>query len=448
MEQQVLDLLAATLDPSGPIRIDAERRLEQLYTNDAFPMSLISIASHKSIELQHRQAALLYFRKVVLKTWSPSIDDFEGPNVMSDAIKEQVRQSIFSIATAGDEEKKVTAVASYLVSKIASVDFPDQWPTLLPTLLNLVPHANDTQLHGVLVVLGDLVDDGLDEERFAACAAELMRGLYDVATNDQKKLMSRALAVSMFRSSINTMESIYQTNPAAVELFMQSASEAWVPFFIETVKSPLPAMPSELDEPGSPGIRGWRGVVALKTQAVKALEKIHTVFPQLLLAHTMVLFSTVWEALHTHLEPYHILYTHEEQPEGKLKDDDKLPYSLDQLVIEEVDYIQTLLSTSAVKHELDAQLASENVANGGQNASWITQVLAIAVGFSYVVAEDENMWEFDVNTFLAEETADSAVYSARNACAEVVGKLCSHEWPVLENLLTFSKSLFDDPPST
>ena len=79
MEQQVLDLLVSTLDPSQPIRSDAERHLEQLYTDDALPLSLISIASHISVPVDHRQAALLSLKKLVLKTWSPSIEGFEGP---------------------------------------------------------------------------------------------------------------------------------------------------------------------------------------------------------------------------------------------------------------------------------------------------------------------------------------------------------------------------------
>ncbi|KAL9631222.1 MAG: hypothetical protein Q9164_006008 [Protoblastenia rupestris] len=444
MEQQVLDLLASTLDPSGPIRSNAERRLEQLYTNDAFPMSLISIASHKSIPLEHRQAALLSLKKLVLKTWSPSIEEYEGPNQTSDTVKDQVRQSILSIATAVDEPKKIIGAASYVVSKIASADFPEQWPTLLPTLLALVPQANDAQLHGVLVVLSDLVDDGFDEEQFAGSAAELVKCIYDVAVNGQKKLMTRSLAVSIFRSCLDTMEAVMQTNPDSVQQFMQSSSDVWVPFFIETVKAPLPSMPVEGEEPGSPGIGGWRGVIALKTQAVKALDKIHTLFPHLLGPRTIELFSAIWEALQAHLTPYHILYTGEDQKEGQLEDSDRLPYSLDLLVMEELDYTQTLLNTPTIKQAFDAQLAAPDVTNGAHSANWMTQVLALSVGYAHISAEDANMWEFDVNTFLAEEAAETAQYSARNACAGVVTKLCSYNWPVLESLLSFTKATFEE----
>ena len=273
MDQQVLDLLVGTLDASGPIRNDAERQLELLYTNDAFPISLISIAAHKSVPLEHRQAALLSLKKLVLKTWSPSLEEYEGTEVLTDATKGQIRQAILAIATASEEERKIVAAASYVTSKIASVDFPEQWPSLLSTLLSTVPQADATQLHGVLVVLGNLVEDGFDDDQFSSSAVDLVKCLYDVAVNDTRKLATRALAVSIFRACFDTMELVYQNNQAAVQQFMQEASDAWSPFFMEVIKMPLPYMPTEEEEmqgsPGGPAVIHWRGVVALKTQVVK-----------------------------------------------------------------------------------------------------------------------------------------------------------------------------------
>lgn len=268
MEQQVLDLLAATLESAGETRSNAERHLEQLYTNDAFPISLISIASHTSVSLSLRQAALLVLKTFVLRTWAPSIEDFQGVVTITDATKDQVRQSLLAIATGGDQERRVVSAASYVVSKIASVDFPDSWPSLLPTLLQLVPRSHDSQLHGVLLVLGSLVEDGFDEEQFGNSAVELVKCIYDVATDESKKVTSRALAVSIFRACFETMRLMYETDKASIKQFMQEASDAWTPFFVGVLKHPLPQIPSGEQEENS-GPTSWRGTVALKTQVVK-----------------------------------------------------------------------------------------------------------------------------------------------------------------------------------
>ncbi|KAI4277357.1 MAG: hypothetical protein LQ337_001848 [Flavoplaca oasis] len=444
MEQQVLELLAATLESAADTRTNAERHLEQLYTNDAFPISLISIASHTSIDLPLRQAALLSLKTFVLRTWSASIDEFQGVVTINDATKDQVRHSLLALATSGDQERKIVSASSYVVSKIASVDFPDQWPSLLPTLLHLIPQSGEGQLHGVLVVLGNLVEDGFDEEQFGKSAIELVRCIYNIATDELKKLNSRALAVSIFRACFDTMELMYQTDKASVKQFMQEASDAWTPFFINVLKLPLPPIPTEEQEDETES-GPWRGTVALKTQVVKALDKIHRTFPHLLSQHTLQLFSTIWESLQAHVGPYLALYV-DDNRQGRLEDADRLPYTLDFLVIEELDYIQTLVGSITVKRELEAQIAPEKLSKGTFDGTWIAQIMTILVGFSQITQEDEGLWDFDVNVFLSEETSETANYSPRNACSCLAQKLC--KYPVLDSLLAHTKAIYEDASSS
>ena len=112
--------------------------------------------------------------------------------------------------------------------------------------------------------------------------------------------------------------------------------------------------------------------------------------------------------------------------------------------MEELDYLCTLLGSAIVKHELDAQI---NQSGATPNATWITQILAITVGFSHIPTEDTEMWELDVNCFLSEETSETANYSARTACSELVKKLSDFPWPIPESLLAYSKTVYEDPLS-
>jgi hypothetical protein len=95
-----------------------------------------------------------------------------------------------------------------VVSKIANVDFPEQWPNLLPAILHLIPNANDGQLHGALKVLADLVDDSLSEDQFFSVARDIVKVVYDVATNENRKTILRALAVSVFRGCFDIMDMV------------------------------------------------------------------------------------------------------------------------------------------------------------------------------------------------------------------------------------------------
>lgn len=131
--------------------------------------------------------------------------------------------------------------------------------------------------------------------------------------------------------------------------------------------------------------------------------------------------------------------------QGRLEDADRLPYTLDFLVIEELDYLQTLFGSVTVKRELDAQLAPEKSVNGVSEGTWVGQVMAILVGYSQITQEDEGLWDFDVNVFLSEETSETANYSPRNACTGLVQKLT--KWPVLESLLGYTKKIYRGGPS-
>jgi hypothetical protein len=271
MEQELLQLLADTQSPVPTTRKSAELRLLNLYADESFPLSLASIASHSSIPVPLRQSALLILRTFITSAWSPNLDEFKGQVLINDTNKAHLRRVLLDLATAAaDGDRKVKASASYVVSKIASADFPDNWPDLLPTLLQIIPTSNEAQLHGALKVLSDLVETGFSEDQFFKVARELVSTVFNVATDPSRKPVLRALAISVFRSCFDTLEMVLEEHKTAIKQFTDEALTGWSPFFIATMKEPLPPMPSEEEEDkDDPRPAQWRGVIALKLQVVK-----------------------------------------------------------------------------------------------------------------------------------------------------------------------------------
>lgn len=166
----------------------------------------------------------------------------------------------------------------------------------------------------------------------------------------------------------------------------------------------------------------WRGIIALKLQVVKTLMKIRAVFPKLLLPQSPALFSATWEELNTLQQPYKDMYVDNDE-QGRLEDADGLPYTLDFLVLEELDFLQSCLRASPVQKELEAQLQQ----HGGVTVTpWVMDVMKLAVGYAQIPKEEEDLWDIDVNLFLAEETSVTANYAARTACGDLLIKL--GEW--------------------
>lgn len=460
MEQQILTLLGETQLPAEAPRQHAERQLEQLYTNEALPISLASIASEDSVPLNLRQSALLVLKTFVLKGWSPTLDEFSGQVLINDVNKEQLRKQLLNIATSGLNDRKIKGAASFVISKIASVDFPHAWPDLLPTLVDLAPRVDDDRLHGVLTVLGNLVDDGFNEDQFFQSARSLVKCLYDIAVDGGRKLTLKALAVSVFRGCYDTLEMVAEVHQADVNQFMSEALTAWSPIFIEVLRLPLPpAISQEDEENAGEAFDTWRGFIALKIQVVRvsashfprekeqanlsqALEKTMAVFPTLLVSQSLQVFSATWAALAAHLTPYHTFYIHEDR-QGRLEDADRLPYTLDFLILEELDLLRSLLGVRPVKKELMNHL--EHTAPASPEKEWVADVMRLLVGYSQITTEEEGLWEIDVNVFLSEESSETANYTPRNACSDLVDVIAT--WlpkQAMETLLAYAQTVSQD----
>lgn len=276
MEQEVLHLLEATTSNQEGTRKSAELALLHLYNNVDFPFALLSISKHTDIALYLRQAALLSLNRYVQATWSPKFDDdFKGTVVLTDEGKASVRTQVLNICISDEvavsDDRKLKSAASLVASKIASVDFPESWPELLPTLLQSISGTGpDSQVHGALRVLSELVESGFSEQQFFAVARDLVKGLQTVALNANRKPIVRAMAMSVFRSCFDTLEMVMEDHKAAVKSFLDEALIDWMPFFVETMKTVLPEAPAETDETKEEGLPSqWRGLIALKLQVVK-----------------------------------------------------------------------------------------------------------------------------------------------------------------------------------
>ncbi|CDM31136.1 hypothetical protein DTO013E5_232 [Penicillium roqueforti] len=445
MEQELLSLLADTQSPKADTRRAAESQLESLYVHDSFAISLTAIASHESVPVNLRQSALSVLRTFIAAAWSPILDEFKGQILINDANKSSVRQALLVLATNDNPQRKVKNSASFAVSKIASADFPDDWPELLPSLLSIINNSasTDGQMHGALKVLLDLVDTGFSEEQFFNVARDLVSSLFAVATAESRRPMLRALAVAVFRSCFDTLEMVLEQHKTAIKQFMDEVLSGWSPFFDTALKAPLPQPPNEEEEHKQGEIASqWRGIVGLKLQVVKTLMKIRMVFPALLTAQSPIFFSTVWTELTNALPIYQNFYI-EDNRQSRLEDADGLPHSLDFLVLEELDIIQALLKAPPVKAELQQQL--QNAGATASTSSWLPEIMKLASSYAQITTEEEALWEIDVNLFLSEETSVTANYTPRTCSGDLAIK--AGEWlkgTAAEGLLGYMNTVFAD----
>ncbi|EXJ55544.1 hypothetical protein A1O7_08472 [Cladophialophora yegresii CBS 114405] len=413
MEQQVLQLLQATTRPDTAVIRDAEQSLLRLYPQQDFPFALLTIASHNNVESSSRKAALTALKNYISATWSPQLDEtFTGHVYLNDEGKARVRDQVFAICTLeGNQAPKdatIQALAAGVASKIATVDFPDAWPSLFPSLLTILnTSTDDAPVHGALRVLAELVDEGLTEEQFFMVARDLVNGLRHVAVDSNRSLIVRAMTLNVFRACFEMLEMVMADHGAAVKQFLTESLKAWMPFFMETLKQPLP-------EVVKPDDAHFRGLVALKVQT---LDKLRSVYVQAISPHATALFEIVWQELSRLAAPYAQLFI-DGTAEGKLVDSDNLPCSLDALVLEELDFLQVTIKGPPVRKELSAQM--QQFGDAQHTVPWLQELIRVLVLYARIPMEEEALWEYDANLYLCEAASLTANYTPRAACAELV----------------------------
>jgi hypothetical protein len=435
MEDQLVQLLRNTqLAEQGP-RQQAEQGIKSLSADPAFPVCLVNVASHAAVETGVRQSALSTVRLFIEKNWSDEDPDEEPQVPISEDARAHLRQALLDLALSAEDDRKVKIAASYAVGKIAIHDFPEQWPNLLPTVLGVVPGGADAQIHGALRVLRDLIEESLSEDQFFSMARDIAKALTQVTLDEGRKPMLRALAISVFCGCFDLMEMVKGEHAKEVKSFADELLQQWNPFFLAVLKGRLPE--ADLTTGSQPD--AWNSIIALKLQVVKTLLRIRRVFPNILLPQSTALFTAVWEDLTVMQAPHQELYINQDA-QGRLEDADNLPYTLDFLVLEELDFLNQCFRAPPVQAELDGQLKAHASAD---QVPWMIEIMKMLVCYSSVTGEEQGLWDIDCSLYLAEETSVTANYTARTASGDLLIKM--GEWfdqKTIDGLFGYTKTLF------
>ena len=161
----------------------------------------------------------------------------------------------------------------------------------------------------------------------------------------------------------------------------------------------------------------------------------------------LALFGAIWEELSRLVPAYREFYLDNERP-GKSTDGDGLPYTLDSLVLEELDFLQIAFRAPPVKAELDKQLKA--APNGPHTAAWLQDVIRLLVSYAQIPSEEQGLWEWDSNLYLCEATSLTANYTPRAACAELAVRGLS-EWlrmVPIEAIQFYCQQSFQSPTVT
>ncbi|XP_014473322.1 PREDICTED: importin-11 [Dinoponera quadriceps] len=146
MDARVIEVLQQAVSQDPNILKSAEQTLKQWETQQGFYIALYNVLSNHSLGIEVRWMAIVYLKIGVEKYWRVN-----APNAIRPDEKEFLRQHLLTIA---EPMNPLAVQLAVLIAKIGRLDYPREWGTLIPTLLEVIRREGSvTQRQALLTLL-------------------------------------------------------------------------------------------------------------------------------------------------------------------------------------------------------------------------------------------------------------------------------------------------------
>ncbi|CAH1155509.1 unnamed protein product [Phaedon cochleariae] len=146
----VLEVLRAASSQNPEILKPAETKLKEWEVQPGFYTVLFNIISNHSVDVNVRWIAVLYMKNGIEKYWRKN-----APNAIPEEEKQNIRQGLLTSFT--EPVNQIAIQRAVLISIIARMDCPKDWPELYPTLLLAIESADGLIQHRSLLTLHHVV---------------------------------------------------------------------------------------------------------------------------------------------------------------------------------------------------------------------------------------------------------------------------------------------------
>ncbi|KAF5384768.1 hypothetical protein D9615_001050 [Tricholomella constricta] len=396
MASQIAECLAATLSPDQTTRITAELKLSEYFASPETGLALSQLILAQDADLFLRQSASIVLRKYVKERWSPYFTAFKGaaPPV---EVKTQIRHAVFQGLS--DKNRKIRSLCAHTLSSIANCDWPDEYPELLSSLINLLSSNSPESVHGAMQVFTEFIKSDLTEDQILPVLRQLLPVLLSIlGSTESHSAPTRARTVSVFRQCVTALFMVKDQHPQATKEAVASVLPVW----LEAFKVLLKINPSQDVQ----NTENWDGL-AVRIQIFKTLDIIHTSFPRALTPYLQQFLS---DSL-VHLQALHPTFS-----QYYLSSSESAPRSSEDEAIELPQLICPILDFAAA------------VTRGGKAKEWFTTenlnaLIDAVCDFVQMTDEDEEAWANNANAFVAQEEDETQTYSVRVAGFDFLGSL-------------------------
>ncbi|CAK4673042.1 unnamed protein product [Aphanomyces euteiches] len=379
-------LLEDTLSNDTNRRESSEARLTQSLSTPGFSV-LLTQALQTPMQLPLAQLTALLLKKSVIASWEATE---ESTFVLADAEKTQVRnllahslvQVAHGAAPAHFLDSKFQTAYSLVLAEIVKHDWPEKWPELLPSIMELMT----TQAEFALKFFS-VATDHIASDHFVDLVPLLFPHLERIFDAPTSSLRLKGRVVSVVQTCLTMLGMIAQSGEGTAGAVLQATVTPWIGRFVHVLQS--------ADD-------------GLSILVVRALTSFVVEWPKDMSSLIPSILPPVWQVLVGSVPQYEAQVVMAADTEGY--DSDGASVGKAALTIELLDFIRGLVHAPTKKTR---QLVTES----------LQPLIHTMVAYMQITQSQLELWNEEPNQYVADEDDDSLKHNVRNTGADLLREL-------------------------
>jgi importin-9 len=288
----------------------------------------------------------------------------------------------------GDEVALIRSNVAYTVSKIAHLDFPEQWPNFFDELMVCLRSSNVHIVQGAIRVLGDFVRDDLSDLAFPVVAPILMPVLFQLFSDSNIPVDIRAHCVGIVREFGDIIYMVKEEHPEVVAKYVEPLLAMWLDGFLSVLKMELSPENSQI-----------------KNEVVKTVVKLVRAFPKQTAPMVPIFMDVIWNELVQLQQMYQQNYVTDDVSDEYQDEEESHLHSI---LFSAFDFIQMVARKKSIQPIFTKSLKD---------------ILKVLMTYLQITCALQSSWSQDMNQFIQDDDEDAMSHTVRISVEQCLANL-------------------------
>lgn len=406
--EQLAALLEGSLSAAGDVRAQSEAQLTALLRSPGFARQLCEFLFSPAASGAQRQLACLLLKKIVNSHWVPAVAGDAGDAAAAAAYlvpeqeKAQVRHAIVAAlqhqppALELFPDSKLQTALCLILTAIFERDWPDQWPEILPAVLDMIAGQDKLRIEFAIRFLS-LASGSFSSENCCELVVRVFPHLERVYLAPHEfPVGTRTRIVRIVQSCLVMVGIEAQVGSDAARQLLHANISRWIELFLGQLAAPVQVVKD----------------YSIKIQILSTLTSFVQEWPKEMTDLLPQIMPQVYALLLAETAAFEkdVVLNAGEEEDGYDSDGEGTQIGKSAMVVAAFEFVRGTVHAPTKKTR---QLV----------LSGLSDFVFVMIGYMQITANQMEVWQEDPNKYVADEDDESLAYNVRNAATDVIVEL-------------------------